>query len=188
MAATAVAAIWVIWGELASYTRQSWTWGAVGLAAVALILAVVTSLSRRNGLAFTFSSVGLLAAVVWIFGALYPNVSNASKVTVANQGTADALNAALPNLVPEVIPADPGLIAGADITSLVTTGFEGAIPVITGLPIHAAASSEQTLKLMTIVACCLVPFVLAYQAWNIWVFRRRLTAEIIPVENGLAPV
>ncbi|MDR1187894.1 MAG: cytochrome d ubiquinol oxidase subunit II [Bifidobacteriaceae bacterium] len=57
--------------------------------------------------------------------------------------------------------------------------------VITGQPIHAAASSEKTLKLMTIVAVCLVPIVLAYQAWSIWVFRRRISAERIPAESGL---
>ncbi|MDR3360030.1 MAG: cytochrome d ubiquinol oxidase subunit II [Bifidobacteriaceae bacterium] len=59
--------------------------------------------------------------------------------------------------------------------------------VITGQPIHASASSPKTLKLMTIVAICLVPIVLAYQAWSIWVFRRRITADRIPAESGLEP-
>ncbi|MDR0625847.1 MAG: cytochrome d ubiquinol oxidase subunit II, partial [Bifidobacteriaceae bacterium] len=59
--------------------------------------------------------------------------------------------------------------------------------VITGQPINASASSPLTLKLMTIVAVCLVPIVLAYQAWSIWVFRRRISAERIPAESGLDP-
>ncbi|MDR1799426.1 MAG: cytochrome d ubiquinol oxidase subunit II [Bifidobacteriaceae bacterium] len=56
---------------------------------------------------------------------------------------------------------------------------------ITGLPMQAAASSPLTLKLMTIVAGCLVPIVLAYQAWSIWVFRRRISADRIPEFAGL---
>ncbi|MDR1441473.1 MAG: cytochrome d ubiquinol oxidase subunit II [Bifidobacteriaceae bacterium] len=57
--------------------------------------------------------------------------------------------------------------------------------VITGQPMYAAASSEKTLQLMTVVAACLVPIVLAYQAWSIWVFRKRISAERIPVESGI---
>ncbi|MDR0365248.1 MAG: cytochrome d ubiquinol oxidase subunit II [Bifidobacteriaceae bacterium] len=66
----------------------------------------------------------------------------------------------------------------------------GEIPdgaVITGMPMHASASSEKTLQLMTIVAVCLVPIVLAYQAWSLVVFRRRISAERIPAESGLEP-
>ncbi len=29
---------------------------------------------------------------------------------------------------------------------------------------------------MTVVACIFLPFVLAYQAWTYWVFRKRVTA------------
>jgi cytochrome d ubiquinol oxidase subunit II len=42
------------------------------------------------------------------------------------------------------------------------------------LTIHNAASSEYTLRVMSIVALTLVPIVLAYQAWNYWVFRQRV--------------
>ncbi|MDR1825711.1 MAG: cytochrome d ubiquinol oxidase subunit II [Bifidobacteriaceae bacterium] len=66
-------------------------------------------------------------------------------------------------------------------------GFEDGAK-ITGLPMHAAASSPLTLKLMTIVAGCLVPIVLAYQAWSIIVFRRRISADRIPEESGLEKV
>ena len=40
-----------------------------------------------------------------------------------------------------------------------------------------AASSRYTLKVMTVVAVLLVPFVLLYQGWTYWVFRRRVSAE-----------
>ena len=43
------------------------------------------------------------------------------------------------------------------------------------LTIYNASSSPYTLKIMTIVAVTLVPVVLFYQAWNFWVFRKRIT-------------
>ncbi len=42
------------------------------------------------------------------------------------------------------------------------------------LTIAGAASQHNTLVVMTIVAACFVPLVLAYQAWTYWVFRQRL--------------
>ncbi len=45
------------------------------------------------------------------------------------------------------------------------------------LTIHNASSSPYTLKVMTIVALILVPFVLAYQGWTYWVFRQRITVN-----------
>jgi cytochrome d ubiquinol oxidase subunit II len=45
------------------------------------------------------------------------------------------------------------------------------------LTVYNAASNTYTLKVMTIVAATVLPFVLAYQAWTYWVFRKRVTAE-----------
>jgi cytochrome bd ubiquinol oxidase subunit II len=42
------------------------------------------------------------------------------------------------------------------------------------LTIYNASSSPYTLTVMSIIAITLVPFVLAYQAWNYWVFRQRI--------------
>jgi len=44
------------------------------------------------------------------------------------------------------------------------------------LTVHGTASPPYTLKVMTVVAVIFTPFVLAYQAWNFWVFRQRLTS------------
>jgi cytochrome d ubiquinol oxidase subunit II len=98
--------------------------------------------------------------------------------------------AGLANLNDRVVNANKALNALVSLgllqehTDLVE--FESG-DVITGQPIFAAASSPLTLKLMTIVAACLVPIVLAYQAWSIWVFRRRISADRIPDESGLEP-
>jgi cytochrome d ubiquinol oxidase subunit II len=42
------------------------------------------------------------------------------------------------------------------------------------LTIYNASSSPYTLTVMSIIALTLVPFVLAYQAWNYWVFKQRI--------------
>jgi cytochrome d ubiquinol oxidase subunit II len=42
------------------------------------------------------------------------------------------------------------------------------------LTIYNAASSPYTLRVMTIIALVFLPFVLGYQAWAYWVFRKRV--------------
>ena len=42
------------------------------------------------------------------------------------------------------------------------------------LTIWNAASANETLVVMTVVAAIFVPLVLAYQGWSYWVFRQRL--------------
>lgn len=48
------------------------------------------------------------------------------------------------------------------------------------MSIAGAASSQKTLELMTWVAVCMMPLVIAYQAWTYWVFRKRLSRDLIP--------
>jgi cytochrome d ubiquinol oxidase subunit II len=45
------------------------------------------------------------------------------------------------------------------------------------LTLNVASSSHYTLSVMTVVAVLLLPFVLLYQGWTYWVFRRRVSAE-----------
>ncbi|MBN1450222.1 MAG: cytochrome d ubiquinol oxidase subunit II [Anaerolineales bacterium] len=45
------------------------------------------------------------------------------------------------------------------------------------LDIFNAASSEYTLRTMTIIALIFTPVMLAYQGWSYWTFRRRLTTD-----------
>jgi cytochrome d ubiquinol oxidase subunit II len=42
------------------------------------------------------------------------------------------------------------------------------------LTIYSAASTQYTLKIMSIVALIFVPLVLAYQIWTYWIFRKRV--------------
>ena len=41
---------------------------------------------------------------------------------------------------------------------------------------------------MTIAAAIFVPIVLAYQAWTIWVFRKRISTKNIPEEAHVKAV
>ena len=50
----------------------------------------------------------------------------------------------------------------------------------TSLTIENAASSELTLKIMTVAALVFTPVVLIYTAWTYWTFRRRLGTHHIP--------
>jgi cytochrome bd ubiquinol oxidase subunit II len=50
-----------------------------------------------------------------------------------------------------------------------------------------AASTAKTLAVMTVVACIFLPFVLAYQAWTYWVFRKRLGAPPQPAPAAEPP-
>jgi cytochrome bd ubiquinol oxidase subunit II len=42
------------------------------------------------------------------------------------------------------------------------------------LTIYNASSSQYTLQIMTIVTAIFLPFVLAYQLWSYWIFRKRI--------------
>ncbi len=48
------------------------------------------------------------------------------------------------------------------------------------LNIENAASTAYTLTLMSWAALVFVPFILAYQAWSYWVFRKRISTKQIP--------
>ena len=45
------------------------------------------------------------------------------------------------------------------------------------LTVHNTASNAYSLKIMTVVAVVMLPFVLAYQAWSYYVFRKRVSTK-----------
>jgi cytochrome d ubiquinol oxidase subunit II len=87
------------------------------------------------------------------------------------------------------------LTAGA-VVLLVATYFSVLYPNVmpstldpaNNLTIANASSSPYTLTLMSWVAALVVPFVLGYQAWSYWVFRKRLSRDHIPLipQHGAA--
>jgi cytochrome bd ubiquinol oxidase subunit II len=89
--ALAVAGGWALWAQIAFSTP--WTWVAVLVAAGSLSGVVVTTRARREGAAFTLSAVTIVAAVVLIFGSMYPAVIPAldggEALTVAEASSTD---------------------------------------------------------------------------------------------------
>ena len=71
-----VAGVWAVWAQVAY--SVPWTWAAVVVAAGALVVLVVATQRRQEGLAFTASAVAIVAAVVLIFGSMYPDVMTVS--------------------------------------------------------------------------------------------------------------
>ena len=86
-----VAGAFAVWTQLAY--SVAWTWAATLLAAVALVGLVVAARLRREGWAFVASAAAIVAAVVLIFGSLYPDVmpaiDPANSLTVDNASSTD---------------------------------------------------------------------------------------------------
>lgn len=85
------------------------------------------------------------------------------------------------------------LASGAAITLITATLFLNLYPRVMpssidpdySLTVTNAASTPTTLKVMTVVALTMTPVVLAYQAWTLWVFRRRVSRpEPAPAHVG----
>ncbi|GIG27591.1 cytochrome d ubiquinol oxidase subunit II [Cellulomonas marina] len=72
-----VGAVWAIWLQL-EYSGKAWTWVPLVVAAAALAAGVLFTRTRQEGRAFVASAVGIVAAVVLIFGSLFPDVMPSS--------------------------------------------------------------------------------------------------------------
>lgn len=55
------------------------------------------------------------------------------------------------------------------------------------LTIYNAASGEYTLGVMTVVTAIALPFILGYQAWSYWVFRKRIAPHHLPEAKDVVP-
>jgi len=134
----------------------------VGTAAAvfAVVFLLWSQLSFSNGNTWTWAPV-LLAAVCWLV-ALGCDLRH-------RDGWAFTLSA---------------LTLGLAVIALFGMLFPYVMPNIDrslpGLTIPGASSTPYTLTVMTWVAVILTPVVLAYQSWTYWVFRKRISADMIP--------
>jgi len=96
---------------------------------IAVVAAAFLAWDRREGWAFTASTVTIAICIVTLFVDLYPHV----------------------------------------MVSSTSRAYD--------LTVYNTASPPYTLKVMTVVALVLLPFVLAYQAWTYYVFRKRITDQ-----------
>jgi cytochrome d ubiquinol oxidase subunit II len=138
--------------------------GRLGLAAavVAVVFLVWTQLIRGVPGSLALAAVAAVALV----GALVANRLGREGWAFIGSAVAIALAVAslfvglFPNVMPSSLDA---------AYSLTTTN---------------AASTSYTLTIMTWVAVIFTPLVLVYQGWTYWVFRRRVTAESMPANEG----
>jgi cytochrome bd ubiquinol oxidase subunit II len=84
---TVIAGVFAVWTQLAH--GKAWTWLAVVVAAAALVGAAYFARAKREGAGFALTCVAIVAAVVLLFGSLYPDVMPSStdpafSLTVAN--------------------------------------------------------------------------------------------------------
>ncbi|WP_052436939.1 cytochrome d ubiquinol oxidase subunit II [Georgenia sp. SUBG003] len=73
----AVAGVWAVLAQTL-YSAHTLTWLPLAVAAASLVGVVVTTRARREGWAFMLNAVAIVAAVVLIFGVMYPNVMPSS--------------------------------------------------------------------------------------------------------------
>jgi len=90
--ALVVAAAFAIWTQIAY--SVAWTWAAVAVAAVGLVVAMGAGRIGRYGVAFVANGVAIAFAVVLIFGSLYPDVmpsttDPAYSLTIENASSTD---------------------------------------------------------------------------------------------------
>ncbi|MDY4761946.1 cytochrome d ubiquinol oxidase subunit II [Streptococcus thoraltensis] len=79
------------------------------------------------------------------------------------------------------------LSSGFTLIAVVVLLFQGLFPRVMisstsskfDLLIENASSSPYTLKVMSVIALTLVPFVLAYVAWSYYIFRKRVTLPTV---------
>jgi cytochrome d ubiquinol oxidase subunit II len=135
--------------------RVGMTTGLV--ATVLAVLFLVWAQLAYSDKAWTWAPV-LLAAVSWLGSlAMHRARREGWAFTFSALTIALAVVALFGMLFPNVMPGNPG-------PSLTTEN---------------ASSTDYTLTIMTWVAVVFTPIVLAYQAWNYWVFRKRVGAEHI---------
>lgn len=162
--------------------------------AVFLALKTDGDVRQRAGiLAQRLSLVSLLVAAVWAVWAQLAFSSNTFSwlpLTVAalalvgvvvatrarREGWAFTLNAI-------AIAAAVALIFSIMYPNVMPSSLNSAW----SLTIAAASSSQATLQVMSVIALVMVPIVMAYQGWTIWVFRARLTGAQIGSAKGLLP-
>ena len=135
--------------------------------------------------------VGLAAAIVAVVFLLW------TQVDTGNVGSAVFFVLAAASLVAgllAVLQAREGwafigtfACIGLAVAGLFIALFPDVMPSSTdaafNLTTTNASSTHYTLAVMTVVAVFITPFVLAYQAWTYWVFRKRISVHHIPEEH-----
>jgi cytochrome bd ubiquinol oxidase subunit II len=140
--------------------------GGVGVAAAAVTVVFFgwTQLdtgSVASAVAFAVAAVALMAGLAAALGGREGWGFLGTFVAIG-LGVAGLFLALFPDVMPTSLPGGE---------SLTTTN---------------AAATAYTLRIMTVTAVIFLPFVLAYQSWTYWVFRKRISVHHIPVSTAVA--
>ncbi len=147
-------------------TRANRLAGQTGLVTAVLAVAFLAWTQVQRGDAASLA-VSVLAAVAFV-GALVANrLGREGWSFIGTAATiALAVVALFAALYPDVLPSTTNAAY-----SLTTTN---------------AASTDYTLSIMTVVAVVFTPIVLIYQGWTYWVFRKRLSMQLVGDEEPAA--
>jgi cytochrome d ubiquinol oxidase subunit II len=142
--------------------------------------------ARLSGLAAVAAGGGFLAWTEFSYRAAGHVATGVASVILA-AAAAVALLAALAAMARQreglafaAVAAGIAAATGALFTALYPNVLPSTISTAYTLTTGNAASTAKTLAVMTVVACIFLPFVLLYQAWTYWVFRKRLGAPPQP--------
>ncbi|MGI5156151.1 cytochrome d ubiquinol oxidase subunit II [Microbispora sp. CA-102843] len=157
--------------------------GALSLSVAVLHGAVFVALKTTGGVRARARRAALLAAVGAVPVALATLPSVPGKGPLWTLGTALLAAAALAAGVTLVWGRREGWAFTATATAIAATtatvfGVLWTAP-LPGLTLAEAASAPYTLTVLTWIGLIALPGVIAYQAWTYWVFRKRLTAEVL---------
>ncbi|MEO6532282.1 MAG: cytochrome d ubiquinol oxidase subunit II [Pseudolysinimonas sp.] len=147
---------------------------------------------RAGRIAMTWSPIALLPIVGWVLVVQFETGGLVSWILVA----AAVVAVVLAWLAARARREGRAFIGFASFLALGGASiFAAVFPVVLpstinhayDLTVGNASSSDYTLGVMTIVACCALPVVLVYQAWSYWVFRKRLSAASLPAVPSFVP-
>jgi cytochrome d ubiquinol oxidase subunit II len=147
--------------------------------------------ARLAGVAAIIAGGGFLAWTEFSYRAAGHVATGVASVTLAAAAAialAAALGATVRGREGLAFTAAAGGIAAATaalFTALYPNVLPSTISAAYTLTTGNASSTAKTLAVMTVVACIFLPFVLLYQGWTYWVFRKRLGAS--PQPSGETP-
>lgn len=137
-------------------------------------------LAVRSGIVTTVLAASFLAWTLlahWsILGFILAAVAAVSLIAAQFANVAKRDGIAFSLLVLTIVTA-----VGALFASLYPNVLPSTTDPAFSLTVDNARSSDYTLTVMTWVAGIMLPFVLAYQTWTYWVFRKRISRKSIPV-------
>ena len=142
---------------------------------------------RANALAWKIGLVAILAGAAFLAwtGASYRSPGHVATGVASVVFSAVAAIALIGGVLASRLGREGYAFTGVAVAIVTATGalFTALFPDVLRssvspaytLTVGNASSTAKTLALMTVIACIFLPFVLLYQGWTYWVFRKRVS-------------